>query len=377
MSPEKHGAVMYVRRQFNELDAGEKVSFPTEYELAWMLGVICGNGFTGKEYNRRLFLTRFDEPELLEEFQNIGRRLFGREPKVKSNRVSFFGKQFISELGDLRNNTWPETIKLKYSFILNDPKHTWKFIEGLFDAKGNIQTKPEDDKALYFRTNNLVSAEFIKKLFLYVGLMKPTIHFTRIKEQAFYKIGVYNIPDLKVIADNIHPKSPEKQNKLKAIKEMPHPVTPVELHNEWARLSKLLQHSPSSYEIGKLYRYGVTKFPRSVYARVFGQESFARAREVLDGQEQIRMSQIMTLASPSLMGAQKLIAFLNSKSRQLSNYGISEDEISNHSAQIKDACDRILEASDEKVNQTIEKLNLLLSRIQRKISTMTPLSIKL
>lgn len=225
MSPETHQLITHITARLHTLGTREAVSFPTQDELAWMLGVICGNGFIGKEYDRRIFLTRSNEPELLEKFQDIGRRLFGKEPVMKPNRVSFFGRQVISELGDLRNNTWPETIKLKHGWILNDPKHTWKFIEGLFDAKGNIQTKPEDDNALYFRTNNLISADFIKNLLLNVGLKNPTVHSTQIKEQTLYKVGVYNIADLKAIADSIHPKSPNKQKKLKAIREIPDPLT--------------------------------------------------------------------------------------------------------------------------------------------------------
>lgn len=225
MSPEKHDLTGNATAQFHKLEVGETTSFPTQDELAWMLGVICGNGFIGREYDRRIFLTRPNEPELLKKFQDIGRGLFGKEPVMKPNRVSFFGRQVISELGDLRNNTWPETIKLKHGWILNDPKHIWKFIEGLFDAKGNIQTKPEEDNEIYFRTNSVLSADFIQNLLLSVGLKNPTVHSTQIKDQTLYTIGLYNIADLKVIADSIHPKSPNKQKKLKAIREIPDPLT--------------------------------------------------------------------------------------------------------------------------------------------------------
>lgn len=195
-------------------------------ELAWMLGIISGDGFIGKEYDRRISLTRSSEPELLKEFQTVGQRLFGKEPKVKPNNVSFFSTKIISALGDLRNNSWPETISLKHVWVLNYPIHTWKFIEGLFDAKGNLQTKPEfGDNSFYFRTNNLTSADFIKKLLLSVGLTKPTVHSTKTNEQAIYKVGIYNINDLEIIACRIHPKSTNKQKQLRALRETPDPLT--------------------------------------------------------------------------------------------------------------------------------------------------------
>jgi len=225
MSVEKPAFIKDVAGQFHKLGIRETAPAPTESELAWMLGVICGNGFIGKEYDRRIFLTRSNEPELLEEFRIIGQRLFGKESKAMSNRVGFFGRQVISDLGDLRNDAWPDTIRSKHEWILNDPKHTWKFIEGLFDTKGNIQTKPKDDNAIYFRTNNRPSADFIKNLLLSVGLKNPTIHSGKINKQIIYKVGVYNTADLKVIADSIRPKSTNKQKKLTAIKEIPDSLT--------------------------------------------------------------------------------------------------------------------------------------------------------
>lgn len=364
MSPESHQSVK---------EAG---SFPTQDELAWFLGVICGNGFIGKEYDRRFFLTRSDEPEVLEEFQAIGQKLFGKKPKLQSNRVSFFGKQVISELGDLRNNTWPETIKLKHGWILNDPKHAWKFIEGLFDAKGNIQTKPKDANALYFRTNNLISAKFIENLLLNVGLKNPTVHSTQIKEQTLYTVGIYNIADLKVIADNVCPKSPEKQDKLKALKETPPPVTRQQLLDEYMRLSKLLGHFASSFELNKLYEEGETPFSRSVYERELGQGSFTEAKKTMLSEYTIITSRIIELAGPSFEAAQRLTGYLTSKSTELAKHGIPEKDILRHNTQIEEACDKILLAtSQEEINQAVERLNLLLSRIQRKISTMTPLSV--
>jgi len=423
MPPEKTELVKYAVDQFNKLRNGSEASFPTEDELAqkfgyqhpqsvkrvlseigitkeeikkqsvelsirpsmdlsWMLGVLCGGG---SSKNGRFFLQRSDNPELLAEFQAIGQRLFQKEPQVKQNEVRFFSKQIRTELGDLTHNVWTETIRLRHSWILTQETYAWKFIEGLFDAKGHLETGPGNN-AFYFRTNNFKSAEFIKNLLISLGIQKSTIHP---KEQPqdtdiniLYTIGVFNIKDLKVIAANIYPKSPEKQTKLKAIDELPNPVTPIELYAEWVK-----EESPSSHRLAILHREGKTKFSRSVYERILGNGSFTVAKRVLRSgkiatdeelQQKIieeRRNRITSLANPTFEETQKLIDFINTRSKQLNKYGISEDEINKHLAQIEHARNELLSVgSDKKISTMIERLNLLISRVQRKISLMTPLS---
>lgn len=50
---------------------------------------------------------------------------------------------------------------------------------------------------------------------------------------------------------------------------------------EWQRLSKLLEHSPSSKEITKLKHQGETRFSTTMYKQEFGEGSFTRAKETL------------------------------------------------------------------------------------------------
>jgi len=193
-------------------------------DLAWMLGVISGNAFMGKGYETRIRLQRSNNPDLLREFQNVGKKLFGKDPKVTPTKVTFFDKSMISELGDLTNNSWPQTISEKHDWILKNSIYTWKFIEGLFDARGNLSIKPGGN-ALYFVFNNQSSSSFLGDLLLRIGVQHPTVSVQTIKQTTLYKIGVYNISDLKLIAGNIHSKNPDNQNKLHAIRKLPEQST--------------------------------------------------------------------------------------------------------------------------------------------------------
>jgi len=264
MPPERDLLLQHVKEQFRKLTSGESPSFPNNddlahqfgysppsvervlrsigitqeainserrktmlipsLDLAWMLGVISGNAFIGKGYETRIRLARFDNPDLLKEFQNVGKKLFGKEPKATPTKVTFFDKSMISELGDLTNNSWPQTISEKYDWILKDSTYSWKFIEGLFDAKGNLSIKPGGN-SLYFIFNNQSSSSFVEDLLIRIGVQHPTISLQKIKQVTLYKIGVYNISDLKLIAYNIHPKNPDNQNKLNIIREFPEPST--------------------------------------------------------------------------------------------------------------------------------------------------------
>lgn len=147
---------------------------------------------------------------------------------------------------------------------------------------------------------------------------------------------------------------------------------PLEKRNllfaEWLRITQSLQRYPTSFDIKKLREQDKTKFSKTMYNREFGDGSFSRAKEKLD--------RLTTLAGPSFEAAQKFIDYLTGKAQQLAKYQISKEDIQRHSVQIKEARFKILLAtSEEEANQGMERLNLLLSRIQRKISVMTPFTL--
>lgn len=140
----------------------------------------------------------------------------------------------------------------------------------------------------------------------------------------------------------------------------------VALFGAWLEMTQLLGRSPYSKEIEKLRKENKTPFSITMYKQEFGKGSFARAKKELD--------RLTTLAGLSFEAAQKLTDYLTSKSKELAEYGISEEDIQKHIDQIKEVCRKILSATSEE-EQAAEHLDLLLSRIWRKISTMTPLYI--
>ena len=139
------------------------------------------------------------------------------------------------------------------------------------------------------------------------------------------------------------------------------------LARSWLEMTLLLGHSPSSTEVRALKKENKTSFSITMYIQEFGNGSFTRAKENLD--------RLTTLAGPIFEAAQRFMVGLKSNYKKLSRYGISEEDIQKHNAQIKEACFKILSGtSGEEINQRVEKLGLLLSRIQRRISILTPFS---
>jgi len=269
MSPERNVVQTIEPRAVNETFKEEdyKILRPS-HELSWMLGLLSGAGYVAA--NGKIRLTSMRNPELLTEFRIVGQRLFGKEPQAgQPNVVCFFSKQIVQEIGDLRNDAWVETIQRRHRWVLDDKNLTWKFIEGIFDAKGHLRKNIAKNFVLFFMSTNFTNVDFIKKLLLSVGIRKPTTYPQEQPKESDiytqYTISVYNIEDLKLIADNVHPKSPEKQKILKAIREKPDRPTDTGLYLEWKRLGK-----PSSYNIDKLKHEGETEFSREVYVRILG-----------------------------------------------------------------------------------------------------------
>lgn len=147
------------------------------------------------------------------------------------------------------------------------------------------------------------------------------------------------------------------------------------LLDEAKRLIIQIGRSPTSPELYRLYKEGETLFSRTVYENEFSQKG--HYREAWKKIESELLNPIITaLAGPSFEAAQRLTGYLTSKSTELAKHGISEKDISKHTVQIEQACGKILSAtSEQEVNQAVERLNLLLSRIKRKIEVMIPLSL--
>lgn len=166
-------------------------------------------------------------------------------------------------------------------------------------------------------------------------------------------------------------------NKKHGMEENADPLTrKIELFREWLRITTEVP-DPSLHDIDRLKKENKTKFSATMYRQEFGDGSFTKAKETLVQLVELeRRSRIMTLAGPSFEAAQKLVDYLTSRSKKLAKYGISEEDIQRYNAQIVEAHDKILLAtSQEEISQAVERLDLRLSRIKRKISIMTPLSI--
>jgi len=253
-----------------------EVIFRPSLELAWILGLLSGAGSVGgadldPQFRGRISLKRPDDPTLLKEFQRIGENLFRKKSLVEKNgAIVFFSTKIAQKMDKLRGDAWAETISQKHGWILDGSRYAWKFIEGLFDAKGTFQTKSKDNavkhKALYVTTNNFTSANFIKDLLLSVGLRNPYIFSTIYPdEEVIYRVNVGNIADLKIIAENIRLKNQDQQNKLEFIKNQIQKVLPTKKELIYARSPLPPEARSSAIKRAKNFKSQIGKDERQIW----------------------------------------------------------------------------------------------------------------
>lgn len=271
-------------------------------EGAWFLGILSASGSVRIGQGRRgtgLIYFSSQRVELIDRFVSVGQRLLHAQPNLlrikagtndldrKKVRVTFYHRACAEAVGDLRLGFWDKTIQEQHSWIVKNTAYIWSFLKGFSETRGNIDI---DDvrgrRSLILSCAASSSANYLSELLVRVGVDKPAlIYGTAGKVNA---VIVRNLPNLRLFARNIHLTLPEKEGLLDDLRKREYRwgrrqvFKDNEVVSEWVRITSLLGHSPSYYDIEKLNADGTSRISPKVYTSRFGKGSFVAARAALE-----------------------------------------------------------------------------------------------
>lgn len=282
--PESSRPKHRVRRDAKEI---KDILTPSD-QMAWMLGVLSAGGYTKPGVNT--LSLRTGEPTFASAFRIIGEELFGFNAHTdttpeKSTIIFFSSRTLTAALGDLRSGNWPVTIMEKYSWITNNEQYIWRFLEGYLDKSGEVRNA-KVSKRMGFFAQYENAGNFLVEMLVKVGIERPLLLHKGSGRLA--EVFVSNIRDVQRIANNVHLRSPSKEKELEELRsfsphfERPANATADDLIEEWKRLRRGLEHTPTSYEIQELKRQKETGYHYKSYADRFGGGSFVKASEALE-----------------------------------------------------------------------------------------------
>ncbi|OGH19809.1 MAG: hypothetical protein A3D74_04620 [Candidatus Levybacteria bacterium RIFCSPHIGHO2_02_FULL_37_13] len=280
-------------------------TIPPSRELAWMIGVLAGGGYSNPN-DKRISMDS-DNEEFVRAFKSAGERLFGVNASVRTKKgedntkklkgIVFQGKKITNTIGDLRGSEWPRTIVEQHKWIIENSNYLWSFIEGIFDRRGNVSMGKDSVRGVFIYSDYANVANFLAEILVRVGIRKPLIEHDKRGKQGIKGIRFENKQDLKYFADNIHSRIQGKEERLEACRQLTvgrrkrsvevpvktsKRITKEDAISEWIRIKTFLGHTPNSGEIERLKRDGGTKYSSSVYYRRFGEGKFSKARENIE-----------------------------------------------------------------------------------------------
>lgn len=254
-------------------------------EVAWLLGVL-GGGHVYYGKNKGAVYLDHSDLGLRNKFAAVGEQIFGVNASLyeSQNRVHFSDSYTARALGDFRSSHWPETIINRFGWIMSNPYYAWRFTEGVFDRRGAIYAGKRNHKVIFTTTHQNV-ASFLAETLAKLGVSRPRLWHTIREKEGMGGVVVSNIPDLKLISDNIHSCIDWKEERLRFYRELPTQAKMVvsinpsnqEVMDEWRRLAIMLSHPPSFPEIQKLKRARRTRFFPEVYKKRFGRTEKGRS----------------------------------------------------------------------------------------------------
>jgi DNA-binding transcriptional regulator WhiA len=170
------------RREFANLKSRKDVKLPKpSNKLAWFLGVLAGDGYVtplkNKSNSYHVGLITISK-EFATKFNRIGEKLFGIKPtwssykayKLNSKWRNYYACRFLSKtlaeyFGNWYENSWPETLNSKFSWVIKDENYLANFLSGYFDSDGNIRKNYSRAYRIYIAIKKQETQIYIKNLF--------------------------------------------------------------------------------------------------------------------------------------------------------------------------------------------------------------------
>lgn len=266
------GLFVEVERVYKETN----VVYPST-EWAWMLGIISLGGSTSPQ-NQQISLVSADS-NLLNAFSLRGANLFHTNPSImlnstqsdgrKSRKIYFGNGYMVRAIGDLRKESWPDTISERHGWIYEDNEYIWSFLEGACEVRGYVSNKPRK-RRITINSNFKPVANTIADLLVRVGVENPHIKTDSSAREGIRGVDVSKSLDVKHMARHIHSVNQNREKILQELRELdikpPARVNSLEeVVREWTRLRNMLGRAPNSSDIPRLKKSGETPYSTKVY----------------------------------------------------------------------------------------------------------------
>ncbi len=159
-------------------------------------------------------------------------------------------------------------------------------LEGLFEVNGGVYVY-QRGRRIQLNAPSIEGSILLVDLLNHVGIAKPRIFRDESLKEGVGGVILGTLDDLRKFASNIHSGIPEKEEKLRLLRERyslqgSQGPSFKELLNEWIRVSHTLGKPPTLRQLRKLKKEEKTQFSGASYAYKFGQKSFIAARENIE-----------------------------------------------------------------------------------------------
>lgn len=283
-SLKNRGLIPRLERVYQEAN----IIYPSN-EWAWMLGILALGG-SASPHNQQIAFASSD-PDLLNAFSLRGANLFQTNPTTSINSIRSDGREsrkvvfgngyMVKALGDLRKESWPETISEKHGWIYENDEYIWSFLEGVCEVRGVISNKP-GKRRIIINTNFRHVANTISDLLVRVGVEQPRDKRDTKAREGIRGVEISRIEDVRFMARHIHSVSPGREGILQSLRESdiksPAKVGSFnEVMDEWKRLKYLLGRTPNSSDIIRLKKNGDTPYSFKVYLNWSGEDTWLNA----------------------------------------------------------------------------------------------------
>ncbi len=268
----------------------ESLPFNLNENMVWLIGYLSASSTPRVSGNNSSSISISESiAERREKVESLCRQQLKIEPKIHVKHK--WGKDYHTLRlydasvqrklnGLLAREKAPKVIREKYTEILNNPVLTWKFIEGLYEAKGS-----SGDNAILFTGNNVTYAIFVTELLSRVGVLDAKIQFTDSSRKEIAGVAVRSFSSLKKIAQNIHSVHPKSQGffekfKTREYRQHSQP-TETEILDLFINAMNVYGSIPSLKKFGEYLKQLDLGISESTVVRILGKGSYKLAREKL------------------------------------------------------------------------------------------------
>lgn len=200
----------------------EKLPYPPSHPMAWMLGYLSSSGrFEINNRNSSRITVSGTDQYKRGKFNNYSELLFNTKPKIyfrerrgkEYAEVSIFSAETFRRLGNLNRQEAPRTLAANYPWLFKSDELTWSFIEGVFEAQGNV-----NGNKITFGISDPGYTDFLIEVLRSVWVYRPYKIYTTKERETIANVSVSFPASRAWLASHIHSANPNIESRLDAFR---------------------------------------------------------------------------------------------------------------------------------------------------------------